>query len=267
VMVYAWCGKGQSDIIHKMKKCGRLNFAIAMMCAAVLCGCAESDSKTLRMITDATFPPYVFLRDMEIVGVDVEICRAVAQRMGKAFAVETVDFDSLFPVVVSGKADLAATGITVTEGRKKIVDFSIPYMKTGNVVMYKKSNPFKDISQLKGQKIGVQSNTTGELFVLEQLKQDPERSRSPAEACEALKSGRVAFVIVDVDPAKNCVKGEPDLAISDLITREEYAVALRKGRPELMKVVNETIAELKQNGQLTKWIAEFTAEADALKGK
>jgi len=250
-----------------MGKCGRLSFAIALVGAAVLCGCAENDGKTLKMITDATFPPYVFLRGQEIVGVDVEICRAVAQRMGKEFAVETVDFDSVFPAVVSGKADLAATGITVTEGRKKIVDFSIPYVKTGNVVIYKKSNPFKDVSQLKGQKIGVQSGTTSEKFVLEQLKQEPERGRSPAEAYAALKAGSVEFVIVDIDPAKNCVKGDPELAISDLITSEEYAVALRKGQPELMKAVNETIAELKQNGQLAKWIAEFTAVADGLKGK
>jgi len=235
--------------------------------AAVLCGCAEDDGNRLKMLTDATFPPYEFLRGQEIVGVDIEICRAVAQRMGKEFAVETVDFDSVFPAIVSGKADLAATGITVTEDRKKIVDFSIPYMKTGIVVIYKKSNPFKDVAQLKGQKVGVQSGTTSETFVLEQLKQEPVISRSPAEVCAALKAGRVAFVIADVDPAKNCVKGDPELAISDLITSEEYAVAIRKGQPELLKAVNETIAELKTNGKLAKWIADFTAEADRLKDK
>ena len=95
----------------------------------------------------------------------------------------------------------------------------------------------------------------------------PERSRSPAEACAALKSGRVDFVIADIDPAKNCVKGEPDLQLSDFITSEEYAVAIRKGRPELLKAINETIAELKANGRLAKSIADYTAEADKLKDK
>ena len=173
----------------------------------------------------------------------------------------------MIPAVISGKADLAAAGITVTEDRKKNVDFSIPYVKTGIVVIYKKSNPFKNIEQLKGKKIGVQGGTTSETFVLEQLKQEPERSKSPAEAVAALKSGRVEFVIADIDPAKNCVKGEADLALSDFITSEEYAVAIRKGQPELLKAIDETIAELKASGQLDQWIRQFTEESDKLKDK
>ncbi|MGN0889948.1 MAG: substrate-binding periplasmic protein [Kiritimatiellia bacterium] len=233
---------------------------------ALLCGCGEKDN-SLKMITEATFPPYEFLRGQEIAGIDVEICRAVAKKLNRPFKAETVDFDSVIPAVISGKADLAAAGITVTEDRKKNVDFSIPYVKTGIVVIYKKSNPFKDKDQLKGKKIGVQGGTTSETFVLEQLKQEPERSKSPAEAVAALKSGRVEFVIADIDPAKNCVKGEADLALSDFITSEEYAVAIRKGQPELLKAIDETITELKASGQLDQWIRQFTEESDKLKDK
>ena len=241
--------------------------ALACIGAALLAGCGGSNSNTIKMITEATFPPYEFLRGQEIVGIDVEICRAVAERLGKEFQAETVDFDSVIPAVISGKADLAAAGITITEDRKKNVDFSIPYVKTGIVVISKKSNPFKDVAQLKGKKIGVQGGTTSETYVLEQLKQEPDRSRSPAEACAALKSGRVDFVIADIDPAKNCVKGEPDLQLSDFITSEEYAVAIRKGQPELLAAINATITELKANGRLAKWIEDFTAESDKLKEK
>ena len=235
--------------------------------AALFAGCVQDEGDTLKMITEATFPPYEFLRGQEIVGIDVEICRAVAKKLNRPFKAETVDFDSVIPDVISGKADLAAAGITVTEDRKKNVDFSIPYVKTGIVVIYKKSNPFKDKDQLKGKKIGVQSGTTSETFVLEQLKQEPERSKSPAEAVAALKSGRVEFVIADIDPAKNCVKGEVDLALSDFITSEEYAVAIRKGQPELLKAIDETISELKASGQLDQWIRQFTEESDKLKDK
>ena len=239
---------------------------IGLVGAAMICGCGEKDN-SLKMITEATFPPYEFLRGQEIAGIDVEICRAVAKKLNRPFKAETVDFDSVIPAVISGKADLAAAGITVTEDRKKNVDFSIPYVKTGIVVIYKKSNPFKNIEQLKGKKIGVQGGTTSETFVLEQLKQEPERSKSPAEAVAALKSGRVEFVIADIDPAKNCVKGEADLALSDFITSEEYAVAIRKGQPELLKAIDETIAELKASGQLDLWIRQFTEESDKLKDK
>ena len=239
---------------------------IGLVGAAMICGCGEKDN-SLKMITEATFPPYEFLRGQEIAGIDVEICRAVAKKLNRPFKAETVDFDSVIPAVISGKADLAAAGITVTEDRKKNVDFSIPYVKTGIVVIYKKSNPFKNIEQLKGKKIGVQGGTTSETFVLEQLKQEPERSKSPAEAVAALKSGRVEFVIADIDPAKNCVKGEADLALSDFIASEEYAVAIRKGQPELLKAIDETITELKASGQLDQWIRQFTEESDKLKGE
>ena len=246
-----------------MKKMMMLALGAAL---AVVCGCGKQDN-TLKMITEATFPPYEFLRGQEIVGIDVEICRAVAQKLGRSFQAETVDFDSVIPAIVSGKADLAAAGITITEDRKKNVDFSIPYVKTGIVVIFKKSNPFKEPAQLKGKKIGVQSGTTSETYVLEQLKQEPERAKSPAEAVAALKSGRVEFVIADIDPAKNCVKGEADLALSDFITSEEYAIAIKKGQPELLKAINETITAAKADGRLAKWIADFTAESDKLKDK
>ena len=235
--------------------------------AAVLAGCGAKDNDTLKMITEATFPPYEFLRGQEIVGIDVEICRAVAEKLGRKFQAETVDFDSVIPAVISGKADLAAAGITITEDRKKNVDFSIPYVKTGIVVIYKKSNPFTGVEQLKGKRIGVQAGTTSETFTVEELKQEPERTRSPAEAVAGLKAGRCDFVIADIDPAKNCVKGEADLALSDFITSEEYAVAIRKGQPELLAAINATITELKANGKLAKWIEEFTAESDKLKDK
>ena len=242
------------------------NIMIAALAALALVGCAPKDN-SLKMITEATFPPYEFLRGQEVVGIDVEICRAVARKLNRPFKAETVDFDSVIPAVISGKADLAAAGITVTEDRKKNVDFSIPYVKTGIVVIFKKASPFTDAAQLKGKKIGVQSGTTSETYVLEQLKQEPERCKSPAEAVAALKAGRVDFVISDIDPAKNCVKGEADLALSDFITSEEYAVAIRKGQPELLKAIDETIAELKKSGQLAKWIRQFTEESDKLKDK
>ena len=240
---------------------------LVLVGAAMLAGCGQKDDNSLKMITEATFPPYEFLRGQEIAGIDVEICRAVAQKLNRPFKAETVDFDSVIPAVISGKAHLAAAGITVTEDRKKNVECSIPYVTTGIVVMYKTSNPFTGQDQLNGRKIGVQSGTTSETFVLEELKQEPERSKSPAEAVAALKSGRVDFVIADIDPAKNCVKGEAELALSDFITSEEYAVAIRKGQPELLKAIDETITELKASGQLDQWIRQFTEESDKLKGE
>ena len=243
-----------------------LKVAAGMLAAVAICGCGSSE-KSVRMITEAMFPPCEFLRGQEIVGVDVEVCKAVAAKLNKPFSVENVSFDAVIPGVVSGKADIAAAGLTITEDRKNSVDFSEPYVKTGIVIIYKKSNPFLTGAACKGKKVGVQGGTTADEYTVKELGQEPERFPSFAEGVAALKSGRCDLVMCDIVPARNCIKGEEDLALSDFVTSEEYALAIRKGQPELLKAINETIAELKASGQLERWIAAYTEETGRLKGK
>ena len=233
--------------------------------AALLAGCGNG-GKPIRMITEAAFPPCEFLRgECEIVGVDVEIGRAVAKRLGREFEVDSNDFDSVLPAVMNGSADLAVAGITVTEARKRLVDFSIPYMSAGIVVIYRKSNPFKDVAQLKGRRISVQAGTTSEDYVRSELKQEATGFGTAAEAVIGLKEGIFDFVIADIGVAKHCAKGDPDLAVSGFLTSEDYAVAVAKGRPELLKAVNETIAALKADGTIARWLESYTVEADSQK--
>jgi len=234
--------------------------------AALLAGCRDDES-VLRMVTEATFPPYEFLVGHEIVGVDVEICRAVAERLGKGFKIESVTFDAVIPALVSGKADMAAAGLTVTEDRQQSVDFSAPYMKTGVVVIYRKDRPFLTGESCKGKRIGVQGGTTADEYTVNVLRQEPERFASFPEAVAALKSDRCDLVLCDGILARNCILGESDLAVSDFVTTEEYAIAVRKGRPELLKAVNETILALKGDGTLDRLMIEFTAKADKTRGR
>lgn len=230
--------------------------------AAFLSGCGDG-GKPIRMITEAAFPPYEFLRgDCEVVGVDMEICRAVAKRLGREFVCDSTDFDSVLPAVMCGKAELAAAGITVTEKRRKFVDFSIPYVKTGIVVIYRKSNPFRDVSQLKGKRISVQGGTTSEDYVRNELGQEVTGFGTATEAVAGMKSGFFDFVIADVCVAKHCANDDPELAISDFLTSEEYAVAIAKGQPKLLAAINETITALKADGTIEKWIEDYTVEAN-----
>ena len=237
---------------------------MALACVALLAGCGKDDG-SLRMVTEATFPPYEFLRGREVVGVDVEVCRAVAERLGKPLRVVNVDFDAVIASVISGKADLAAAGLTVTEDRKRSVDFSEPYLTTGIVVIYRKDNPVLSGAACKGRRVGVQGGTTSDEYVVNELHEEPERFRSDAEAVVALKGGRCDVVICDQILARNCIRGMPELALSDLITTESYAIAVRKGRPDLLAAVNETLQKLKADGRLDRWLEEYVAEADRLR--
>jgi len=218
----------------------------------------------VRMITEATFPPYEFRQGSDIVGIDVEICKAIAKELGKELKVEDVEFDSVLPSLIAGKAELAAAGITVTEDRKMMVDFSHPYVRTGIVFVYAKDRPYEKGEDGKGKRIGVQNGTTSADFVREQLGQDPEMFDSPASAFAAMKSGKVDVVIADIDPAKNLIKGEPDYDISDFLTVEEYAIAVKKNQPEFLAIINKVIDELDASGKLDEIKDEWTAKADAL---
>ena len=235
-----------------------------MSCALLLAGCGNGDG-ALRMVTEPTFPPYEFLRGREVVGVDVEVCRAIAERLGKPLQIVNVDFDAVIAAVVSGKADLAAAGLTVTEDRKRSVDFSEPYLTTGIVIIYRKDNPVLSGAACKGKRVGVQGGTTSDEYVVNELHEEPERFRSDAEAVVALKGGRCDVVICDQILARNCIRGMPELALSDLITTESYAIAVRKGRPDLLAAVNATLRELKSDGRLDRWLGEYIAEADRLR--
>ena len=240
----------------------------ALAAAALVSGCGKGgDSGAVRMITEATFPPYEFRDGTKVVGVDVEICRAIAAELGKELQVEDVEFDSVLPSLIAGKAELAAAGITVNEDRKKMVDFSDPYVETGIVIVSAKAAPFKGAADSKGKRIGVQNGTTSADYVVEQLGQEPDRFDSPASAFAALKAGKVDLVISDVDPAENLVKGEDGYAITSdpkFLTSEEYAVAIKKGQPELHATINKVIAELKASGKLAAIFEEYKAQADAL---
>ena len=237
---------------------------IGLVCALLLAGCGK-EGNALRMVTEASYPPYEFLRGREVVGVDVEVCRAIAEKVGKPLKVVNVDFDAVIAAVVSGKADLAAAGLTVTEDRKRSVDFSDPYLTTGLVVIYRKADPVLSGAACKGKRVGVQGGTTSDEYVVRELHAEPERYRSDAEAVVALKGGRCDVVICDLVLARNCIRGMPELALSDLITTEEYAIAVRKGRSDLLKAVNEALREIRADGRLDRWMGKYAAEADRIR--
>ena len=251
-----------------MNKLFARSTALAGLAALALCGCAKKDDGTITMITESGFAPYEYLDGGSIVGVDVDICEAVAAKLGKKLVVQDAKFDAVIPSVISGKADLAAAGITVTEDRKQSVDFSIPYVKSGIVIISAKDAPYKTADEVKGKKIGVQSGTTSDTFCVDVLKQEPERFDNPPTAVAALKSGKIDCVIADVDPAKNCVKGDDSVFISsDFVGEpEEFAIAIRKGQPELLATINAVIGEMLESGAVEAAKARHDARYAELRG-
>ena len=127
---------------------------------------ASSDAAggTLVMATNAEFPPYEYYEGENVVGIDADIAAAVADKLGMELKIEDMAFDSIIPAVQSGKADIGAAGMTVTEDRATQVDFSDSYYTGVQVIIVTDDSDITEPDDLKGKKIGVQQGTTGDIY-------------------------------------------------------------------------------------------------------
>ncbi len=225
---------------------------------------AAAELKTVQagklvMCTNAEFPPYEFHDANEIVGIDVEICRAIAEKLGLELEIEDIAFDSIIPEVVSGKADMGAAGMTVTEDRKQNVDFSDTYAHASQVIIVREDSEVAGPDDLAGKIVGVQQGTTGDIYISGDLGDDAvERYSKGMEAVQALSQSKIDAVVIDGEPAKQYVKEVSGLKIlDDSYTDEDYAIAVKKGNTALVEAINGALAELKSDGTLDEIVAKY----------
>ncbi len=247
-----------------MKKilCLLMVMLVAISCMA---GCS-SDSNTLVMATNAEFPPYEFMEDGEIVGIDAEIAAEIAKKLGKELKIENVDFDSIIIGVQEGKYDFAMAGLTVTDERKEQVDFTDTYATGKQVIIVKENSKITKADDLfaKGanHKIGVQLATTGDLYCTWDIEDEKlgtiERYNKGADAIMALQSDKVDCVVIDNEPAKVFVQQNEGLKILETeYIIEDYAAAVSKDEPELMEDINNALKELIKDGTVQKIIDKY----------
>ena len=213
----------------------------------------------LVMVTNAEVPPYEFHDQNAIVGIDVEIAGAIAEQLGLELEIEDIAFDSIIPEIVSGKADIGAAGMTVTEDRKQNVDFSDTYAHATQVIIVKEDSEIKGVADLEGKVMGVQQGTTGDIYVSGDYGDAAvERYAKGMEAVQALAQGKVDAVVIDGEPAKQYIKEVEGLKIIDeSYTDEDYAIAIKKGNTAMVEAVNAALAELKSEGKLDEIVAKY----------
>ena len=223
---------------------------------------SEAAGGKLVMVTNAEFPPYEFREGNDIVGIDAEIARAIADKLGMELEIQDMAFDSLIPAIQSGKADFTAAGMTVNEDRKKNVDFTDTYAEAAQVIIVKEDSAIKTPDDLQGKKVGVQSGTTGDIYADDIADAEIQRFPKGIDAVMALTQGKLDAVIIDREPAKVFVKENQGLKVLDeAFTEEEYAIAVKKGNTELLEKMNGAIKELKESGELQKIVDKYiTAE-------
>lgn len=238
----------------------RRHFCIAATLAALATPLAASAAEPIRVGTDATFPPMEFVEAGKRTGFDVELVEALGKAMGRPIEWIDIDFKGLVPGLVSRRFDMAVSAIYITDERKKVVDFTVPYYAGGLVVMVKDGNKaIAKPADLAGKKVSVQVGTKSVSFLKEKYPQ--------AQLVEVEKNQEM-FNLVDIGRVDAAVTGKPAAyqyartkgglkVLPEQLTVEEYGMAVRKDLPELTKALNEALAKLKADGAYDKIVAKW----------
>jgi len=250
-----------------MKKTIAIVLALLMVLALCACGSSAKDTATkgyLTMATHATFPPYEYIEGSDYVGIDVEIAGAIAEKLGLELKIEDMEFGSIIESVKSGKADIGMAGMTVTEERKEVVDFTESYATGKQVVIVVDGSEITSVDDLfaGGYTVGVQVNTTGDLYTTWDLEDAGlatiDRYSKGAEAVQALASGKVDCVVTDNEPAKAYVAEIGGMHILETEYIEEmYAGCMSKDNTELYEAVNGALKELIADGTVQAIIDKY----------
>lgn len=255
-----------------MKKFLAIVLAIAMIAsAAVLTGCSgekksESGKEKLTMATNAYFPPYEYYEGEDIIGIDVEIAQAIADKLGMELEVVDIEFDSIIAGVQTGKYDMGMAGMTVTEERKQSVDFSDSYATGIQSIIVTEDSKITSIDDILAEgaeyKVGVQLSTTGDIYITDDLgdraKDLVTEFQTGNDAVAALSSGKVDAVIIDNEPAKSYVAAATGLKILDTeYVKEDYAICFSKDKADLKDKVNGALKDLIADGTVQKIIDKY----------
>ena len=213
----------------------------------------------LTMATNATFPPYEMTTDSgEIEGIDVDTAKAIAEKLGLELQIDDMEFDAALLSVQQGKADIVMAGVTVTDERKAVMDFSDSYATGIQSIIVPNDSEIASPDDLAGKKIGTQRGTTGYIYCSDDFGEAAVVAYdSGLTAVQALNNGQVDAVVIDNAPATEYVAANPGLKVLDTsYAEEDYAIGMAKGSA-LEDAVNKALEELKADGTLQAIVDKY----------
>ena len=220
----------------------------------------------LTMATNATFPPYEMTTDSgEIEGIDVDTAKAIAEKLGLELQIDDMDFDAALLSVQQGKADIVMAGVTVTDERKAVMDFSDSYATGIQSIIVPNDSDIASPDDLAGKKIGTQRGTTGYIYCTDDYGEEHVIAYDNGiTAVQALMNGQVDCVVIDKAPAQAFVEANAGLTILDTeYVTENYAIGVAKGNTALLDAINGALAELTEDGTIQAIIDKYIpAEAE-----
>lgn len=250
-----------------MKRWILFSLATLMSLALLVGGCggekaaapaSSGGAKVLRVGTNADFAPFEFqdVSGKEYQGFDMDLIQAIAKEMGYQADIQNINFDGLIPAMESGNLDVIISGMSINDERKQKVDFSEPYYKSGLTIVVKKDNTaINKFNDLAGKKVAVQIGTTSAKEVRKIQGVEVRDFNSSAETFLELRAGGVDAVVNDrpVNDYYIAKSGVNDVRrLDELLTSEDYGIAMSKKNPELEKQINAALKKLHENGEYDK---------------
>ncbi|MDD5604723.1 MAG: basic amino acid ABC transporter substrate-binding protein [Dehalococcoidales bacterium] len=245
-----------------MKRILWLLLATVLVAGLLLPGCG-GDTGKIRVATDATWPPfeYVDTTTGEIVGFDVDLFNAIAEEAGLEVEWINVEWDPLLAGVAQGTYDAAISSITIKEERKADMDFSDPYYIAGQIIVARTDSTMTGAGDLVGKKVGVQSGTTGDDEVSAMDGVNVTGYDEIGMAFVALMNNQVDAVVCDTPVASGYVNKYDTLkTVGEVLTTEEYGIAMPKGSDELMSKINAALAEVKAKGVIDQLVEKWLVD-------
>ena len=261
-----------------LSACGGNNSAASSSAAGSVSGSASGSASNgdaafttvtpgkLTMSTNASFPPYEMVADDgSFEGIDVEVAGAIAEKLGLELQVDDMGFDAALQAAQTGKSDMVMAGVTITEERQAVMDFSNSYANGVQVVIVKEGSPIQTVDDLaNANMIGCQMGTTGYTFCSDTPENGGfgEDRVTPyddgAAAVQALMNGQIDAVVIDNKPAQEYVAANPGLKILDGdFTNEDYAIGVAKGNTALLDAINGALEELTNDGTIQSIVDKY----------
>jgi L-cystine-binding protein tcyA len=227
-----------------------------LACALLICGANAKTLRegTLKVATEGTFSPFSYYNDKnELVGYDVDVARAVAEKLGLKIEFLTAPWDAMLAAFDAGKADAVFNQVSITDERKKKYEYSVPYTVVyGAIIVHKDNNDIKSFEDLKGKK-NADSATSNWAQVAKKYGAQNVTVDSFAKSMELLIARRVDTVVRDNTVFYDFLKQRPDapIKIAAKLKDVDYSAAIvQKGNKELANQISKALNELKAEGKL-----------------
>ena len=236
---------------------------LGLIILAGLFSCAPKASGTIVIATDATYPPMEYIdANKNIIGFDIDLMNAAAEAGGFEVEFRNAAWDGIFAGLASKEYDAVMSSVTITDDRKKNMDFSIPYVNAGQVLIVQDSLAgVTTLDDMKGKSVGAQISTTGAIEVRKISEIDLKEYDEMGMAVEDLVNGRILGVVGDSTTAADFVLQNPAYKgklkiVGEPFTNEFYGVAVNKGNTAVLKTINNGLQKVLNS----KTIDELTAK-------